>query len=455
MRDYLIRLAINYPHAYPWGKEKSKGKLLLNKEEIDNILQEEELNSIEKRREVGWRIQKIMYLNAVNAKDVEDLKEKIAKGFIELNYKIKILPMELIDETVTRKKLLFQNELELYKKFIAGKLTQEDYNTKTVCVQTWLTDILAKYYFTSSNKENLSKEGVLKFISSNIEDSFHKEKYCTKTIGDYLAHSGFSTKPVIQLYRRLFIKEHEEFTNLLRNVINLEIKRKAEPKEKKLDSFLDEINELLGVLEEKSNFKEISTKEETSKIKQISSKEEASMLKETSINEEVSNHKETSIKEEVDEPLCEREKTEDKNNGSEYEKLMSKYEELLSSKEKEKQILENKICDFLRKLVAPEEGAVLSELHTLYVNFEKIDKANVGATLSNFFNKLMLMGLEVKEEGIKQGDKVKFHSSELLKTYRVLRAVSKEGSLEGTIKYVGWNYEGKTLMQPVVRVNNK
>ena len=67
----------------------------------------------------------------------------------------------------------------------------------------------------------------------------------------------------------------------------------------------------------------------------------------------------------------------------------------------------------------------------------------------------MLMGLEVKEGGSKQGDKVRFHSSELLKTYRVFRAVNHEGCIEGTIKYVGWDYEGKTLMQPVVKVNNK
>jgi hypothetical protein len=439
MKDYLVRLAINYSQGYPWKQERDKGKLLLSKEEVDNILQEEGLNYLEKRREVGWRIQKIMYLSAVHADNVEDLKEKIGKEFMKLNYKVKVLPMDLINETLKRKKLLNQLELELYKKLVAGKLTQEDYNTKAVCVQTWLTDILAKYYFTDENKENLEREGVLNYITSNIEGRFYKEKYSSKTIGYYLGHSGFSTKPVIQLYRRLFIKEHKDFTNLLRNVITIEIKKKEETKAIKIDSFLDEISQLLGVVEEVSKLKEV----EDSNVKELSSKEEEC------------NFKEITVKELTEDTLCETEKIEVENNEADYEKLMSKYEELVQQAEKEKQILENKMYDFLRKLVAPEEGAVLSELYSLYMNFEKTDKANIGATLSNFFNKLMLMDLEVKEEGTKEGDKVRFHSSELLKTYRVLRAVKQEGSIEGTVKYLGWNYEGKTLMQPVVRVNNK
>lgn len=419
MKDYLIRLAINYAHVYPWEKEKNKGLLLLSKEEIDNILQEEELNTVEKRREIGWKIEKIMYMNAVNAKNVEDLKEKIGNQFIKFNYKTKILPRDLINETLKRKKLLLEHELELYKKLIAGKLTEDDYNIKSVCVQTWFTDILAKYYITSDNQENASKDGVLKFIARNIEGRFYKGNYKTKTIGDYLAHSGFNTKPVIQLYRKLFIVDHKDFTNLLKTAPTFESEKKTEPKRVKLDSFLDEISQLLGVKEEDSNIVD------------------------------------KSIVEEIVETLPNIEIIEDKKVKSEYEVLMDKYEELVCQKEKEKQILENKMCDFLRKLVAPEEGAVLSELYSLYVNFEKTDKDNIGAALSNFFNKLMFMELEVKEDGKKEGDMVRFHSSELLKTYRVLRAINQEGTIEGTIKYVGWDYAGKTLMQPVVRVNSK
>lgn len=443
MKDYLIRLAINYPHVYPWEREKSRGLLLLSKEEIDNILLDEELNFLEKRREVGWRIQKIMYMNAVHSKNSEDLKEKIGKDFMGLNYRTKILPIDLINETLKRKKLLNERELELYKKFIAGKLTEHDYNNKAVCVQTWLTDLLAMYYFTRDNCENVDKADAVKFITSTIEGRFHSERYRETTINDYLMQAGYNSKSVIQLYRKLFILEHKDFTILMKNVLTFESKMKAETKKIKLDSFLDEISQLIGVKEEDSS------KVDSSIV------EKDLIHKEKSIVVEVSNLVDRSVIEKVKEHVVEKEKTEEKNDESEYEKLMSKYEALVNTVEKEKQILENKMYDFLRKLVAPEEGAVLSELYGLYLTFEKTDKANIGAALSNFFNKLMLMGLEAKEDGKKEGDKVKFHSSELLKTYRVLRAINQEGNIEGTIKYVGWDYAGKTLMQPVVRVDSK
>lgn len=107
------------------------------------------------------------------------------------------------------------------------------------------------------------------------------------------------------------------------------------------------------------------------------------------------------------------------------------------------------IPNFLKKLMNPSEGAVLSELFSQYSNTENTDVTNIKAAIRNFFNYLMLLGLEIEED--KVGDIVEISSKNLLTDYLLFRPADFDGTINCMVKFPGYRYKNKTLLPPVVK----
>lgn len=104
----------------------------------------------------------------------------------------------------------------------------------------------------------------------------------------------------------------------------------------------------------------------------------------------------------------------------------------------------------LKSMADIENQFVLSELYNSYKNINTISKENLRANIESFFVNLALNQFEVNEDEYKVGQVVKVNTKDALKEYKFNNAVSKDGEVEGVVKYLSWSYKGIKVVPMII-----
>lgn len=446
MNHKIIKLAIGLPHFYPWKNQLTDCTV----DEINSVLDETGLNDIDKRRIAAWNIETTVYKAMVNGNitSKNDLEEYIAAVLKGKPY----VCAECINGVIKRKRLFYEDEIALYKKFINNTLTVEEKVKNNITILYWSIDLVT-YYKASQKSAKYSPKNLEKDIEKFISDNFSEAKIPLNKINEAQNKRGYNKSDVLNLFSANFNQTNEFktfFKNLKLEENKEEIKNEPVSEEKSLqDSIVDlfkaaslnsdilegenETKNIVGSCKKDNIAEEILTAEPeemngSNNIKEVKAQEAKAVY--GRLEEHLSG-------------LCE-----------ELGYKIAKEDQVILSKEKYNKIIqadEDKEIKLLKELVSIKNGAILSELYNTYKNIDSISKDNIEAVLNNFFNTLSLLGCEVENEGNKIGDLVKVNTSNVLKDFIFNRAVNCDGEIEGSIEYHGWSYKGRKISPMIIK----
>lgn len=433
MKEKVIGLAIALPHAYPWEKHN----LDENQEEIDKILKECDIHTIEKRRVAKWNIDRLIYLSTINSKDREEIKTRIIEGIKDEKYQNEYV----INEILRGRRLNDDTEITIYKNFIKNNLTirQKQDNKKNIII--WLVDLVVFHEIEKNN--NLNTDVIIKLVKEILDKNFSELQYTEGKIIGCLKTRGLWNKENIDLFNKEFINKCNGFSELLSKFMSSEKNENGsdnESTEKVTDSILDLL------LDDMDGFQMM---EECDSKKNLKEKVEVANIKEKSI--EVKNNlqkvkiQNKSDSQKANEDLVEKDLVE-KNLRALCQSLGYK---LIKNTDKR---AEEYNLGILKELALLKNGAVLSQLYNIYSNINNITIENIEAGLADFFETLKLQGLEV-DDTKNVGEEIEVNTDDVLKKYVFSEATEKRGTVTGKIEYLQWNYKGKSVVPMIIKPN--
>lgn len=433
MKEKVIDLAIVLPHVYPWDEHD----LDENKEEIDKILKECDIDTLEKRRVAGWNINRLIYLSTTNSRTKEEIKAKIIKELKDEKYTNEYT----INEILKARRINDDSEIITYKNFIKNNMTirQKQDNKKNILI--WLVDLVI-FYEIEKNK-SLNKDAVIKLSKEMLDKNFYELKYTEGNVIGCLKRRGLLNKENIDLINKEFLNKCNGFSELVSKFMSSEQNGNGsdnESTEKVTDSILDLL------LDDMDGFQMI---EECDSKKNLKEKVEVANIKEKSI-EVKNNLQKDKIQNKSDSPKA----NEDLVEKHLVEKNLKVFCQSLGYKlikDTDKRDEEDNL-GILKELALLKNGAVLSQLYNIYTNINNITIENIEAGLADFFETLKLQGLEV-DDTKNVGEEIEVNTDDVLKKYVFSEATEKRGTITGKIEYLQWNYKGKSVVPMIIKPN--
>lgn len=450
MKNKIIKLAIGLPQAYPWKREITE----FSTDELDRILEEFDLKDIDKRRVAAWEIEITAYraMIEVNIASREDFEEYILKTLKNRSY----ISNDSIDTVLRRKRLFYENEIALFKKFINNTLSVEEKIKNNVNILYWSVDLLT-YYKLSQENSNYSSKQLEKDIENFLANNFNESKIASNKINEAQHKRGYTNNSATNLFSSNF-NQTNDFKNILKNFKLEEVKSDDIPEAKSLQDSIMDIFKAANINSDTSELKI-----ESESISEICNDDNATpqiAKTEIKILNEYKNLKETKEELEDKEKLTKvlNQRLEEHLSGlcEELGYKIAKEDEVILSKEKYKKIMEvdeDKEIKLLKELVSMKNGAILSKLYNTYKNIDSVSKDNIEAVLNNLFNTLSSLGCEVENEVNKIGDRVKVNTNNVLKEFIFTRPVNCDGEIEGIIEYYGWSYKGRKIAPIIIKPN--
>lgn len=427
MKDKLIKVAIGVPQAYPWEREN----LNLEKDEIDRLLKEFDIDTIQKRRVASWNIDRLIYLETTNSRSKEEIKTKIIEALKDEKYTNEYM----INEILKARRLNDESEIATYKNFIKNNMTIKEKKDNKNNIIIWLIDLLIFHEIEKNN--NLNTDAMIKLAKEMLDKHFHELEYTEKNVIGCLKRRGLLNKENIEFFNKEFMKKCDGFSELLSKFISYkQNKNENESAEQVTDLILDYLFNDMDDLEE--------TKDDNSK-KHLKEKVELTNIKEMPVEININSEKDK-IPNNVD-MLKANDDLVEKNLKALCHSLGYKL-----IKNNNKKIEEDDGLGILKELALLKNGAVLSQLYNIYTNIKNISMENIEAGLCDFFETLKLQGLEV-DDTKNVGEEIEVNTDEILKKYVFSEATDKRGTVVGKIEYLQWNYKGKSVVPMIIKPN--
>lgn len=427
MKDKLIRVALGVPQAYPWEREKMD----IEKEEIDRLLKELNIDTFEKRRIAAWNIDRLIYLESTNSKSKEEIKTKILQTLRDEKY----ISEPAIDYILRGRRLNDETQIATYKNFVKNNMTIKEKQDNKNNIIIWLIDLLIFNEIEKNNK--LDTDAVIKLAKEILDKHFHELEYTEKNIIGCLKRRGLLSKENIELFNKEFLKKCDGFSELLSKFLTLKQNESDnESTEKLTDSILDFLLNDMDSFEETEDDNNKKCSKEKVKVNNIKEKP-------AEINTNLEKDK---MQNKIDKP---------KTNEDLVEKNLKALCQSLGYKlikDNDKKIEEDNDLGMLKELALLKNRAVLSQLYNIYTNINNISLENIEAGLSDFFETLKLQGLEV-DDTRSVGDEIEVNTDDILKKYVFSEATDKRGTVVGKIEYLQWNYKGKSVAPMIIKPN--
>lgn len=433
MEDKVISMALRFPHSFNWRK-----KLELSIDEVNKILEKNELDSELKRRVLATKIR----FNVLKESKIRNTSQQIID---EINKSKEIYVKNYVIKEMIKSLFLYGDEnLVKYKKIFEGNIKINSKNDLKDYIG-WIGEIVTYKNCLNSefNKEKNIKE--IGELLKRLDIVNSKKDDLEKNIIDLLKNRGLLIKENLEVIRDALKEYKAEFEynfNQLFNIykceddnlnINKDNNSNRDSGEDLADSLLGLFNEMKETTQEELNKKERSFIKEKDKLYHRNNTED--ILKK---NQSIYNNLNALANDLGYKVIC---KDDINLSVEKYESLVSRNEEMP--------------VEIFKKLAMLENGAILSELYNSYKNIKNISKENLEAVLSSFFAYLKFNGLEVIEEDGVIGQSITVDSKNILKDFKVDSEIDIKESIEGSIRYLGWNYNGKRIAPMIISPKNE
>lgn len=446
MNHKLIKVAIAYPHSYPWRREK----LSIDDYKLDELLKTYNLDTEIKRRIAGWKIKFSILKEAILINSYQELLEKVLNTFKNESY----CSEAIVNLYIRRLKLEENENVVLFKKFINNETEPKEIQNKIDLFIIWLTEVFA--YYNCSNFEITSLDLQNK-ITNYLNKLFNNTDDYNDIVKNQIYKNGLIKNDVVKLYSESIYEYKNEINTVFSGFINKKPYTERLDNKEMLVNSNDEIegdisDSILSLFNNSTTLKlneeevnEINEKNEANnKVEEVVEKNDTIVEKEL-IREEINNNN-TNENSRIFDDL--------KSLANTLGYQIANDEEIVISKDKYGKLVDadkDKEITLLKELAILKNGAILSELYNAYKNINEISKENLEAILTNFFFTLSVNGFEVIDDVNNVGDVIRVDTSKVLKEFVFTEAINKEGQVNAKIEYLGWKYKGRQVVPMSVK----
>lgn len=446
MNHKLIKVAIEKPYAYPWNKEN----LLLDKEEMDELLEKYNLRSQADRRRAGWKIKFTILKSVSLVNSYDKLISTVLDSLKDESYCSEIIIKYYIN------KLFLENEenLILFTKFINNEVDAKEVKDKIDMFIVWITDAFAYY---SCSIAQIGSRDLQNKITNYLNKLFNNSIDYNEIVKNQIYINGLIKNDIVKLFSKNIYQYKDEIEVLFGKFINKKSDFEKLDNVQELlysndevegdisDSILSLFNNSTALKLNEEEVNEINEKNEANnKVEEVVEKNDTIVEKEL-IREEINNNN-TNENSRIFDDL--------KSLANTLGYQIANDEEIVISKDKYGKLVDadkDKEITLLKELALLKNGAILSELYNAYKNINEISKENLEAILTNFFFTLSVNGFEVIDDVNKVGDVIKVDTSKVLKEFVFTEAINKEGQVNAKIEYLGWRYKGRQVVPMSVK----
>lgn len=445
MNHKLIKVAIAYPHAYPWGREK----LFLDDCELDQLLKSYNLETETKRRNAGWKIKFNILKEVSKSKNASELLQLVFNNLKNESY----CSESIINLYIRKLKLENSENLVSFNKLLTNQISPNEIESNLDLFIIWLVDIFA--YYNCSTNEMSSRE-----LQNIIVDYLNTSLTPNNTYDELVKNQMYKVGLLKNNVLKLFTLEISEYKNEIQSLFSNLINNKS-------------VTENTTVQHESSNSTELKDSLEgdiSDSILSLFNNSTSLKLNEEELNE-MNQQKEIHSNENIDSQANETNtlvKNEDVESSNENDKIFTDLkslantlgykiadkDEVILSKDKYDKLInsdKDKEITLLKELALLKNGAILSELYNAYKNINEISKENIEAILTNFFFTLNVNGFEANDDTNSVGQIIEVNTSNVLKEFVFTEANNKEGFVKAKIEYLGWKYKGKQIVPMAVK----
>ncbi|SUY45771.1 Uncharacterised protein [Clostridium putrefaciens] len=471
-----IKKVILHPYLKSWNR------YLQDKEKVDIVerLKPFNLSEEKERRDIGFKITFSIFKTSKELDNPGDVTIKVLEILGEYEY----LNEDIIKAFQSRLMLTTEVGLKDYHEMFNSNIINFSVERRANKYTNWFVELITYYYIS---KGNTSPNEIKMEIENIIIKSSNMANIKEQSIYDIQKQKGFLRKEIMDNISDIIMEHKDDIDELCKDIVSKSEKgsdlihgevmtQVVTPPvtPTSISTTRDVASDILNVFSSATNNKseiaEVLPMKDKASKKDIKSED---VIKKDIKSEDV-------IKKDINSENIIEKDTKSENVMKNHIKIKNIIEKTKEVKSNEKSVLDDTInhlkalanslgynivkkhelskddeglekdIKLLKSMADIENQFVLSELYNSYKNINTISKENLGANIESFFVNLALNQFEVNEDEYKVGQVVKVNTKDALKEYKFNNAVSKDGEIEGVVKYLSWSYKGIKVVPMII-----